>query len=431
MTKTLKQFIGLDLTDAYARTPRPVDVAIVQLNGDCAFTELPPFNTGLSVAEWLSPVSKGTGEGDLLILDGPLGLASSGNSMRDCERTLGAAGKTPDELPIAGSRPFAGYVRGSIELASALVEAGWEVAGDIAQLAKANLLEAYPGSTWFRLAGRQLAHKRTAIGRAERESILRQFGLRFSQAPTTHDQLDAALCALLGWALHVKPGTVTAVGSRPQRSGGALREGLILQPASSVLLDPEPLLVDAHAQEPVPHQKSYQSPRRADRQGSKRLDTAAELPPTVVADWVYFATPARADRWETAELALREGVICRGPFNVRGHLIANVREVKPGDVMLLCFAEHGNCEAIATFRICRPPKPVDRTQAIQEFVDPILVARLGANYKQDPFLRAFAGFLVEPDWVALPGKRVCVVRPGRNAIWRAVPSSATAAPRKP
>jgi hypothetical protein len=36
--------------------------------------------------------------------------------------------------------------------------------------------------------------------------------------------------------------------------------------------------------------------------------TAPQLPVGVHADWVYFATLARADRWETAELALGEGV---------------------------------------------------------------------------------------------------------------------------
>ncbi|WP_233614177.1 MULTISPECIES: hypothetical protein [Corallococcus] len=55
-------------------------------------------------------------------------------------------------------------------------------------------------------------------------------GLRFGNSGTcTHDQLDAALCAWLGWLTRTRPGDVIAVGLPLTRDAdGTLREGRIL-----------------------------------------------------------------------------------------------------------------------------------------------------------------------------------------------------------
>jgi hypothetical protein len=98
------RFIGIDLTDPYARRPRSADVAIIDGQGACHFVAVPAPRVGGSVAGWLAPVGATPTSGDVLVIDGPLGLANVGEPMRDCERLLGAPGKTPDALPVAGPR---------------------------------------------------------------------------------------------------------------------------------------------------------------------------------------------------------------------------------------------------------------------------------------------------------------------------------------
>src|SRR5687767_10468455 len=105
-------YLGIDLSDRYAKQRRPNDV--------CGLTSIEP-NKLSSVFwqwEWSEPehridVSEITAEisaAKSTMIDGPQGLASSGKTLRECERTCGAAGKTPDILPSLGN-PFAGFVR--------------------------------------------------------------------------------------------------------------------------------------------------------------------------------------------------------------------------------------------------------------------------------------------------------------------------------
>jgi hypothetical protein len=158
-----RRFFGLDLTDPYSSKPREVDVAIVHDTGRCEFTVLPAFSPANKASSWLAPITKGPASGDVLVIDGPLGLSNPGDAMRDCERRLGTPGKTPDDLPVARSKPFAGYIRGSVELAEALVANGWAPFMQGKSLTQATMLEAYPGGTWTLLAGEKMPHKRTGV----------------------------------------------------------------------------------------------------------------------------------------------------------------------------------------------------------------------------------------------------------------------------
>jgi len=217
------RFIGLDLTDPYAKQARRVDVALVDERGHCEFAALP----GHDVRRALARMPAGSRKGDILIIDGPLALASPGCRLRECERILATAGKTPDVLPVPGSRPYAGFVRGSVELAMELAGDGWAPAAD--EVAPATMLEAYPGCSWRALAGRRLPRKTTAEGFRARSLLLLRNGLRFLEAPQTHDQLDAGLCAWLGWTLRHAPERIRLVGPRAFELAGHLREGSILQ----------------------------------------------------------------------------------------------------------------------------------------------------------------------------------------------------------
>jgi hypothetical protein len=406
-------FIGLDLTDPHAKSPRAVDVAVVDDSGSCAFEKLAGI-PGADLAAWLAPVTKGPESGDVLIVDGPLALASTGASLRHCERLLGTPGKTPDVAPRPGTRPFAGYVAGSVALASRLVAAGWEPLEAPTENGTATLLEAYPGAAWPKLVNGKLPHKTTREGLRAREAVLTGHGLRFSRPPATHDEADAALCAWLGWQLRRHgAGAVRLVGTPCFHSAGRLREGVILdvQPA-------EQRIGVRRGDEP----RRGSAPAAAARRDGEASDGAVVvLPPGVSADWIYFANPTKADRLETAELALTEEVLWRKVHNSAGGLCSNVGRVRVGDVILLAYSSGaGQAQAIGTFRVMEPTAPVGRAPALEQITDAKLSERLArSGYAVDPVLGVQTGFLVETLWAGT-GEDVAVTRPaGNNAIWRA------------
>ncbi len=225
-------YIGADLTDGTVANPRPVDVCGLDLAYD-----------GL-VARFWTWTWDGAGTTGIIeelrsarcaLLDGPQALAATGAQMRVCERATGAAGKTPDDLAKTKGRVFGGFVRSSVELFLAVHGAGVRVspAGVVGGVG-----EVYPGELWIRLAGR-LAKKTTRIGREQRRAVLGACSIRFGEAPLTHDQLDAAVVALVAAAAdQVVPGlNARCVGSELRtRPTGELEEGPL------VTLDVDPLL---------------------------------------------------------------------------------------------------------------------------------------------------------------------------------------------
>ncbi|RKI51171.1 DUF429 domain-containing protein [Corallococcus sp. AB049A] len=223
-----RRFVGWDLTDPFARNPRSVDEAIVDGDGRVRFSQRvwPATLEPEALAEVFA-----IRPGDVVVVDGPQALANPGAKVRDAERRLRAPGSTPDVLPVPGA-PFAGFVRGSVLLFAALrVHARVPMLDlDTPSLSDARLFEAFPGATWRALAVEKLGGKSTPEGRARRQALLEASGLRFEDSRTcTHDQLDAALCAWLGWLTRTRPGEVTAVGLPLTRdTDGTVREGRIL-----------------------------------------------------------------------------------------------------------------------------------------------------------------------------------------------------------
>ena len=114
------EYLGIDLSDRYAKNRRPNDV--------CGLTsvECDKLSATFWLWEWSEPerrldvseIMKEMQTAKATMIDGPQALASTGNALRACERACGAAGKTPDVLPSLG-KPFAGFVRSSVELFSA------------------------------------------------------------------------------------------------------------------------------------------------------------------------------------------------------------------------------------------------------------------------------------------------------------------------
>ncbi|WP_223640667.1 DUF429 domain-containing protein [Corallococcus sp. EGB] len=231
------RFVGWDLTDPFARAPRPVDEAVVDRDGRVRFSQrawpVPRARHALDPEALAEAFA--VGPGDVVVVDGPQALASPGARVRDAEARLRAPGRTPDVLPLPGA-PFAGFVRGGVLLFAALrTHARVPMLDlDTPALSRARLLEAFPGATWRALAVEKLGAKASPEGRARRQALLEAGGLRFMDAGTcTHDQLDAALCAWLGWLTRTRPGDVTAVGLPLTRDAdGTLREGRILDLAA-------------------------------------------------------------------------------------------------------------------------------------------------------------------------------------------------------
>src|SRR5258708_15085407 len=130
------------------------------------------------------------------MLDGPQALAAPGRSMRECDRLSGAAGKTPDRHELVIGKPFAGFVLSSVDLFGRLAAAGLAIspvgfAGGVG--------EVYPADLWKRLH-RGLAKKGTLTGIAQRRAVLGVCGVTLPPSALTHDQLDAAVAALVAAA---------------------------------------------------------------------------------------------------------------------------------------------------------------------------------------------------------------------------------------
>lgn len=236
------RFVGWDLSDPFARRPRPVDVAEVDAQGRVRFDTRPW--PAVDASGGLDPGALAAafpvGPEDVVVVDGPQALARPGALVREAERLLRAPGRTPDVLPVPGA-PFCGFVRGSVLLFAALRRGGGLPMLDVdtPEVGRARLFEAFPGATWRRLAveklGRKspvekLGKKDSPEGRAQRQGLLEAEGLRFPSGELpTHDQLDAALCAWLGWLTRTAPERVFAVGTPLWVDGqGGLREGRIL-----------------------------------------------------------------------------------------------------------------------------------------------------------------------------------------------------------
>ncbi|AFE03224.1 hypothetical protein COCOR_00031 [Corallococcus coralloides DSM 2259] len=232
-----RRFVGWDLTDPFARAPRPVDEATVDGDGRVRFSQRvwPTARAGHALDPEALAEAFAVRPGDVVVVDGPQALATPRAKVRDAEARLRAPGRTPDMLPLPGA-PFAGFVRGSVLLFAALrAHARLPMLDlDTPSLSDARLFEAFPGATWRALAVEKLGAKSTPEGRARRQSLLESSGLRFEDAGTcTHDQLDAALCAWLGWLMLTRPEHVTAVGlPLTLDTDGTLREGRILDLSS-------------------------------------------------------------------------------------------------------------------------------------------------------------------------------------------------------
>jgi hypothetical protein len=226
-------YIGIDLTDPYAKHIRPVTRAILDENLRCVFDEWHYEESGTGIIPF-DLLSKRC----IIAIDGSQGLAGSqSQKMRHCEHQLGTAGKSPFEL-ILDKRPFAGFIKGSVRLFYSLFKSGDYNLYGMESLPKNTsvLIEVYPGAAWRVLVGGQTKNKKKSLdGRKERFVLIKSRGITFgngfsTENPPTHDQLDAALAAYIAYLFG--KGMTVDFGESPfeDNACSVLREGFIVQP---------------------------------------------------------------------------------------------------------------------------------------------------------------------------------------------------------
>jgi hypothetical protein len=218
------RYLGVDLTDGHARRVRRVDVCGLDPEDGALVARFWQwtYEGGISdVTSLLPEIRAARGA----LLDGPQALARRSATMRAGERTLAAAGKTPDAPPLSG--PYAGFVRTSVELFAALDRAGIPVSPP--DLVGATS-EQYPGGSWKRLAGR-LPSKKLPSGLAARRTLLEALGVRFPAVLRLNDDhLDACLGAVTAAAADgsLDGAHAERFGLPLERDGSVLREGPIV-----------------------------------------------------------------------------------------------------------------------------------------------------------------------------------------------------------
>jgi hypothetical protein len=234
-----RYYIGLDLTDPYAKKTRPCDLAVLDPDLLCTFAKWDYKIDGSGIVP-----SRALGRSFIMAVDGPQGLAGAPEAtVRESERIVAAPGRTPYDYPEEG-KPYSGFIRGSVELFYRLVTSGsrFRLLGmDDVPPGDANLMEVYPGGAWKVVSTQPLPPKRTIDGREARRELLASLGLTFeSDELPTDDQLDAAMAAWVAYSF--AEGRVQVVGYAPEidAKAAAVREGYVVQPLAPGAADEEP-----------------------------------------------------------------------------------------------------------------------------------------------------------------------------------------------
>jgi hypothetical protein len=241
------KFVGVDLTSAFAASPRPIDIAVLDqgLNANFYFMEWPDAETvtnrNATFTNTIFNQIRKDNERIIIAIDGPQGLAVDGNNIRTCERILNAPGRTPSVLPppAENGMPFHGFIRSSIDFFAGMINSNPQrhLAGlNGVERIDADLFEVFPGSEWAVLANRKLPKKTTIDGRVQRLALFQNLHINFLNADIpTPDQNDALIGAYLAWCVHNRETTVDLVGVPPtQTNDDEIREGFILHANSSV-----------------------------------------------------------------------------------------------------------------------------------------------------------------------------------------------------
>jgi len=111
--------------------------------------------------------------------------------------------------------------------------------------------------------------------------------------------------------------------------------------------------------------------------------------------WLYAAAESMATESETLLLACESGFIWRSFHNVKGIPIACVKDIQPGDDLVLGYRSGGAVKLLARFRVGRPDKPIDASPAFGEIPAVWVDEFRRHGYRPDPKVGVLVGIFVE------------------------------------
>jgi hypothetical protein len=114
-----------------------------------------------------------------------------------------------------------------------------------------------------------------------------------------------------------------------------------------------------------------------------------------MAVWLYSASKARASESETLSLAYQSGFIWRSFYNRSGIPIACVKNIQPGDDLILGYRHSGAVKLLARFRVGRPDQPIAVSRAFGKIPAVWVDEFREQGYADDPTLGALIGIFVE------------------------------------
>ena len=79
--------------------------------------------------------------------------------------------------------------------------------------------------------------------------------------------------------------------------------------------------------------------------------------------WLYAASEALASESQTLSLAYESGFVWRSFYNRSGIPIACVKDIQPGDDLVLGYRRRGVVKLLARFRVGRPDQPIASSRA--------------------------------------------------------------------
>ena len=124
------------------------------------------------------------------------------------------------------------------------------------------------------------------------------------------------------------------------------------------------------------------------------------IPPGDTLKWLYFATPAKANRDTTYEFANEDFIVCCDAHKSNGNRTPLVKDLQAGDLLLLAYKQaDGRYEAKVFLRIDEPGGPkIEGTHVMYKLpdVDALWQRLQAAGYDRDPHLKEFTGFSVTP-----------------------------------
>ena len=114
-----------------------------------------------------------------------------------------------------------------------------------------------------------------------------------------------------------------------------------------------------------------------------------------MAIWLYAASQAKAPEYETLALTGRSGFLWRPFYNRSGIPIACVRQLQPGDDLLLGYRHDRYVHLLGRFRIGRPDRPIDASPVFGVIPEAWHDEFLRHGYTEDPILAQLVGIFVE------------------------------------